>query len=171
LKIFLKAKAWQLFIVFLAPMSLPAFFFPTVTKALIGLVYFLWMLAVFGWIYSVGTACNRLLSKRLTRNPLLYNLSFIYLFAYSVLCYLLLFNPVRSGQMTIFPSGLMPLPLIGMFLAFYAFWFTARQFSSWMKNAEVTFLEYSGVLFLFWFSPIGVWFVQPKINQLVKDDS
>lgn len=65
----------------------------------------------------------------------------------------------------------MPLPLIGMFLAFYAFWFTARQFSSWMKNAEVTFLEYSGVLFLFWFSPIGVWFVQPKINQLVKDDS
>jgi hypothetical protein len=34
---------------------------------------------------------------------------------------------------------------------------------------RVTFYDYAGPFFLLWFFPIGVWFIQPRINQLYAE--
>jgi len=35
------------------------------------------------------------------------------------------------------------------------------------RRQPVTFFDYSGPFFLFWFFPIGVWFIQPRVNKLL----
>jgi hypothetical protein len=30
--------------------------------------------------------------------------------------------------------------------------------------------DYIGEFFLFWFFPIGIWFIQPRINNIVSKD-
>ena len=32
---------------------------------------------------------------------------------------------------------------------------------------KVTFSDFAGEFFLLWFSPIGIWILQPKINKFV----
>jgi hydrogenase maturation factor len=35
-----------------------------------------------------------------------------------------------------------------------------------MTGRTVSFYDYAGPFFLWWFFPLGIWFVQPRINRL-----
>jgi hypothetical protein len=74
--------------------------------------------------------------------------------------------PDEQTEVQPFPTWIFPLHLTSMVGMFYGLWFTAKQFTTYQHGRDVSFLEYSGPFFLFWFSPIGVWFLQPKVNQL-----
>jgi hypothetical protein len=52
---------------------------------------------------------------------------------------------------------------------FYALWFTAKQFMSLQRQEALTFIDYSGPFFLLWFFPIGIWFIQPKVNSILGE--
>jgi hypothetical protein len=55
-------------------------------------------------------------------------------------------------------------------LAFvFACYFTARTYKTVELQRKVTFAEYSIEFILIFFLPIGIWILQPKLNQMVKD--
>ena len=55
-------------------------------------------------------------------------------------------------------------------LAFvFVCYFTARTYKTIELQRKVTFAEYSKEFILIVFLPIGIWILQPKLNQMVKD--
>ena len=48
--------------------------------------------------------------------------------------------------------------------------FVAKTIQTAESQRTVSFGDYIGNFFLIWFLPIGVWILQPKINELVATD-
>ena len=165
---FFKLKAWQMFLLIIGPMILPIFVIhgPSGFKWF-GVLTFLWMIIIIGWLYSVGSAANKRLSEELRKDPFLYRLGFALALIYGILIAGYVFpNLELSNKVQPFPAWLVPLHLASMFGMLYGFWFTAKQFVTLQKGESVKFIDYSGQFFLFCLSPIGVWFLQPIIHEV-----
>lgn len=61
---------------------------------------------------------------------------------------------------------ILPFHFLAMFCMFYILYFLSKSLVMVETGKRATFYEYAGPFFLFWFFPIGVWFTQPRINQL-----
>ncbi len=64
---------------------------------------------------------------------------------------------------------IVPLHLFSIFCIFYCFYFTAKTFKTAELQKSVSFNDFVGEFFLVWFSPIGVWILQPKVNKMVDE--
>tara|TARA_B110000046_G_C13016331_1_gene408942 strand:+ start:1352 stop:1558 length:207 start_codon:yes stop_codon:yes gene_type:complete len=62
-----------------------------------------------------------------------------------------------------------PLHLLSMFGIFHSLWFNAKVIKSIELHRTGTFGEFAGEFFLIWFFPIGIWFIQPKINKMMEE--
>lgn len=172
MKLFLRLKAWQIFLLVAVPMFLPMFLGPTPENfASFGAISWIWMVILVGWIYSVGNASNNRLPPSLQKNPLIYRLGFGLAVVYGAVLGFFIMPHTASSIMTHnpqgFPTWAIPLHLLSMAAMFYGVWFTAKQFATLQRQEELRFMDYSGPFFLFWFAPIGVWFLQPRINELL----
>jgi hypothetical protein len=79
-------------------------------------------------------------------------------------------NAEPSGTMVGgFIAIIFPLHFFAMFCIFYCLYFVAKTFKTVELQREVTFSDFAGEFFLFWFFPIGVWIVQPKINKMIEE--
>lgn len=58
-----------------------------------------------------------------------------------------------------------------MFCIFYCLYFVAKSLKTVELQRQVTFSDYAGEFFLIWFFPIGVWFIQPRINKIFAEDN
>jgi hypothetical protein len=65
---------------------------------------------------------------------------------------------------------ILPLHLFSMFCIFYCLYFNAKALKAVEWRRPVTFGDYAGEFFLLWFFPLGIWFIQPRINQLFRND-
>lgn len=169
MSIYLKAKHWQLFIVLVGSMFLaqalmassiinggrPSVISFVVPMALLSIVYF-------GWFWAISSACHKALPKELASSPIMMQIGLIYAIAYIFFSGIFVF-----GQGVKPPGYVIVMHLLAMTAIFYALGFTAKQLTKLEQNKNVTFFTYSGPFFLLWFFPIGVWFIQPKVNQLL----
>jgi len=53
-----------------------------------------------------------------------------------------------------------------MFCLFYDLYFVPKSLVTVESGKQATFYDYAGPFFLKWFFPIGIWFIQPRINRL-----
>ncbi len=123
---------------------------------------------LFFWLYTLASNLN----NKLTSDFKLNIKKFIACLIVPLFYFLLLFffvlemseiNYTTSFIILIFVIGV-PLHLLSMFCIFYCFWFNAKLLSSVELQKEGALNEYIGYFFLFWFYPIGIWIIQPKIN-------
>ena len=126
------------------------------------------MSVLIGWLYTVGSTANKMLPESLRKNTFIYTAGYTVAIFYGAVMAIGVFPYV---DLTVRPPPeppvwVVPLHLVSMFGMFYGLWFTSKQFVTLQKNHYVKFADYSGSLFLFWFSPIGVWFLQPRINEI-----
>ena len=161
---FLKAKSWQLFLIFMAVIVSQPLLMAVLQNPMIafGFSTGCLMLLLVGWLWSIGIASNKLLPEHLTRSTNLYSLGLVFASVYG--CAFGFFVSPTTG----FPGYLLPFHLASMFFMFYALWFTAKQFTALQRKKAVTFFDFSGPFFMLWFFPIGVWFIQPRINSLLR---
>jgi hypothetical protein len=61
--------------------------------------------------------------------------------------------------------------LLVIFCAIYCLYFTSKTLVSAELQREAHFSDYIGDFFLIWLYPIGIWFIQPRINALVDPSS
>jgi len=52
---------------------------------------------------------------------------------------------------------------------FYCLYFISKSLKAVELQRDVTFNDYAGEFFLIWFFPIGIWFIQPRINKLFDE--
>jgi hypothetical protein len=68
-------------------------------------------------------------------------------------------------------SVIFPMHLLGMFCMFYALYFVAKNIATFEKGKEVKFSEFKGAFFMLWFFPIGIWYIQPRINRIYETNT
>lgn len=180
MKFFLSIKHWQLFLLqFMPPAVLipwsvnlmlaghkgPNFFivFAVTTALSAGLL--------FGWLYSVGTFLHPRLPFSQKMNLNKFRLLLLIPFAYIgfVLVFILAASAtVHKGTPmdNSYALWIVPLHLFSMFCIFYSLYFTAKSLVAVELQESVIFSDFSGEFFLMWFFPVGIWFVQPRINKI-----
>jgi hypothetical protein len=156
----LRLKHWQVFIILIVGLFINNFTVigePTLTTILrvTGIIMF------FGWGLLVGHSLYQLLREKIDLN---YNLflinSFIWLTSYVIVIVL------SDGEGMTF-NGVAALPGFYVFYAFLHFLiFPVRLLRSIEKNQKASIGECIGDFFLVVFLPIGIWFLQPRINKV-----
>ncbi|MEJ2142060.1 MAG: hypothetical protein P8Y24_06845 [Gammaproteobacteria bacterium] len=173
MSIYLKAKHWQLFIVLVGSMFLgQALMVNSIVNGtmpnavVIILPMFIMSILYYGWLWSISLACYKALPNELATSPKKMQIGLIY-----ALIYLVIAGQFFFGTDKHLPVYGIFMHLLAMAAIIYSLGFTAKQLTKLEQNKEVTFFTYSGPFFLLWFFPIGVWFIQPKVNQLLGDNN
>jgi hypothetical protein len=158
----LRLKHWQIFLI----MSFALLLMNTTIEgnsAMSGTLTAIGGLIWFGWALLTGNALYQILPAKIHLNHTLYLInSFLWLVTYVIIMI------ISDGQGMTF-DGLEALPMFYVFFAFLHFLsFPVKVLKSIEKTREATFGEYVGDFFLMLFLPIGVWFLQPRINRALK---
>jgi len=192
--IFLKAKHWQLFALLV---GIPLIYqivvmIITFSDAIAGnnpnldffgglfvvfpLIMIISMIIFYGWFWSVGVGLQKYIPGDIKKNvaifkilllfPLLYIFT-IFVFAGITLLDFIDLNNIEESNIFLAVAIILPLHLFSMFCQFHSLYFVAKTFKQAELQKAVKFDEYIGEFFLLWFFPVGVWFIQPKINKIV----
>jgi len=195
---FLTAKHWQLFIALVGPQLLIfALMFShmfniassqTTDPAEI-LSIFYWfpvlilvpLLVLFGWQWAIGMKLKAYIPAELQLKSGFFKATIIVPAIYMLLTMLSVAQLpdfiVKDEQL----GGLdfawipitmvvaLPLHLFSMFCMFYAMWYCAKTIKLAQLRRAVKFEDYAAEFFMLWFNLIGIWILQPRINQLVTE--
>jgi hypothetical protein len=118
-------------------------------------------LGLLGWIWSVGNFCNLLLPLGLQSPDRFFRFASVFPNIYVFVAGSYFLNP----DLAYLPLVL-PIHFFAVFCIFYDLIFAAKHLAMAETGKRVTFYEYAAPFFLMWFFPIGVWFVQPRVNRL-----
>ena len=159
----LKAKHYQLFLipiigVFVGNTTITGE--PTYS-ALFGIVGF-WIFMTYPFL--IGYSIQKYIPDNISLNNNLFQINFlIILCAYSVVMIL------SDGQGMTF-SGLEAIPFFYVFYAFlHSLSFPAKSIKTIESGRKAKLGDYLGDFFLIVFLPIGIWFLQPRINRIAAN--
>ncbi len=164
---FLKLRHWELFLMLALPTIMCLMFdipFEPLVVASIGLFL---MLVLFAWMFSIGAWSNGQLPPERRRSLLPYGVGLALPLVY-VLMYIILVVPELASATPPQrpPLWMLPMHMFSMVGIFYGIWFTARQFKSLQEREDADFMIFSSMFFLLFIFPLGVWLIQPNVNQL-----
>ena len=125
------------------------------------------MIVLFGWMFSIGAWCNARLPDVHQNSVVLFAAALVVPLLY-LLMYILLYLPQlqSGGPPEKPPLWLLPMHMLSMLSIFYAFWYTSRKYKSLAENEDADFMIFSSTFFLLFIFPLGLWIIQPEINQL-----
>lgn len=173
-QLFLRAKHWQLF--------LPSFAYGLLGDVLIvyvttkvanstaalqvsaianAVVTVPFMIAVLLWYWSVGSFLYSIAPPTLRPNIGFFRFALIFPPIYMFAFFMIVLK-IGSPLLVL----VLPLHFFAMYCLLYNLYFLSKSLRLVEKRQPVSFSDYAGAFLLFWFFPIGVWFIQPKINRL-----
>lgn len=130
------------------------------------------------WIWTVGTKLEEYYTADTKRlNVKRFKVFFLFPFFYLLVLPLLILGIISSigineeiSNPMVFGLCIFILILCHFFTLFcviHTMYFCSKKLKTLFEKRNVQFSDYIGEFFLIWFFPIGIWFIQPKINQLV----
>lgn len=161
MKFFLKLTHFDLFLLLILPISVGLLIGTYTQESLynevLNIIFFLFWI---GWIYSIGN----LLGRRWDKGKLA-----LRLFHFCILFYLF-FITIATFKVYIginSESILFSLIVIFALLSvFYCLYYVSKMLVILEKQREIKFKEHQIEFFLFFIFIIGIWILQPRINQL-----
>jgi hypothetical protein len=184
-KIFLRAKHWHIFtITFALPFILQMLLVPLVIVGdnpmivlrVMPVTMAILIVGFFGWIWSIGTGLQSKVPADAKMNVNRFRLFFFIPLVYLVLFLLFIAfgtqGLIESGQepdpgrIALIIGIILPIHFFVVFCMFYCLYFVSKTYKTVELQREVSFSDFAGEFFLFWFYPIGVWILQPKINKM-----
>jgi len=163
MKTLLKLKHYHIFLIVLLGIILMGFKVEgnthlTAFLYIVGTV--LWLL----WPLAVGHELHKLLPRKIEVN---YNLFVVNLIL--TVTVVALVSILSDGEEMTF-RGVEMIPFIYlMYATINSLSFPAKVLNSIERNREVSLSEYIGDFFLIVFLPIGIWFLQPRINRILEN--
>lgn len=198
IKLFLKAKHWQLFAAMLGiPLIYQFYFmskislFQTYQEPISGeegftqvlneefirfdffpYIMIFFSLIFFGWFWSIAIGLQKNIPTEIKMKVKKLKIFFFIPLTYIVIL-MIYVGGVFSGMGAIgFLNGgwligiILPVHLFSMFCIFYTLYFVAKTIKTAELQRKVGFGDFAGEFFLLWFYPIGIWFIQPRVNRL-----
>lgn len=143
------------------------------------LVILVVMVVFYGWYFMVGTRLQQKIKPEHRLNTKYFKLAFFYPAVYIMLFvfgFVAFFSFAASTDPALvadsdpsFPAPLLvviPLHLLAIFSMFYCMYFLAKTIVTAERQERVSGSDFVGEFFLIWFWPIGIWFLQPRINAI-----
>lgn len=190
MNLLLQLKHWQLFLLLFAlPVGLeiamvvvtlvendPALMF-SVFPWLIGA----YLILLFGWFWTMGHFLHAKLPESVQMNLNYFRISILFPAVYILVFIVFIFRFIgqiqdpESFDPENMPNPLMflaiaPLHLVSIFCLFYCLYFISKSLKAVDLQRDVTLSDYIGEFALIWFWPVGIWFIQPKINKLFSEN-
>jgi hypothetical protein len=122
-----------------------------------------YLLVYLGWLFSISYLLNNEVPKDMNLNITI--LKFLILIPTLYASVFVTFLNVLDDNPSSFT---MVLHISSMVIIFYSMLFSAKTINSIELKRKVTFSDYAGDFMLFWFFPIGIWIIQPRVNKLFK---
>lgn len=168
MKFFLKLKPWELFLMLALPTIMTLTFGIPLEPLVVASIGLFMLLVLFLWMFSVGYWANRRLPETRRLSPLPYAAGLVIPLVY-LLMYIFLYIPqLADGAPSKPPLWLLPMHMLSLAVIFYGIWYTARQLKSLQENEEADFMIFSSTFFLLFVFPLGVWLIQPGVNELYQ---
>jgi hypothetical protein len=178
----LKAKHWQIFMIIIgAPVILQAILTPF---AMIYSENFLIMKMAMAisvifeigfilWYWSIAIGLQFSIPGKLKMNVTIFKVASIIQIIYTVGTLGVIVFKSDSllaviGNRNKMDGSSLAINLLSILCLFYCIYFVARTFKTVELQKKVIFSDFAWEFFLFLFFPVGVWIIQPKINNLVK---
>lgn len=171
---FLRAKHWQIFLLLfgvfivaevvainsmLSTAQTPEYFGRFDPIFWFGVVAF--MLCYLGWLWSMGSYLNSIVQPALRLNIGFFRFALIYPALY-VFVFISSFQSINPVVLAV----IFPLHVFAMYCMLYQLYFVSKSLALAETAKPASFYDYAGPFFLIWFFPIGVWFIQPRVNRL-----
>lgn len=186
---FLRAKHWQVFLLLIGvPLVTQITFFILMTLSIgvsenpdpssmfqfivwIPLLTLVSLVTYYLWFWSVVLGLQSRVPKGVKLKVKRFKIFFFFPIAYIILLTIVLSLLFSSGE----PSPLilviiLPLHLFSMFCMFYILYFVAKTIKTVELQKEVEFSEFIVEFLLLWFFFIGIWIIQPKINEIIQNE-
>ena len=182
MQFFLKLKSWQMFCILVALPFVGQFFVDPFSLAanganvneiflIGGFIVYLSMIIVLIWLWVLGTQLNHFVSEEFRSSPKLFKVATIYPAFYAILFELLFFTQINNPSLNWIPLLICPFHLLALFSILYSFYFISKNLVLAEKDAKVKMEEIIGPFLALLFFPVGVWFIQPRINILYKQNT
>jgi hypothetical protein len=175
--LFLRAKHWHIFTLLFAVPTFAEFsaigFIPSRIRSwhdfgpggffflAVMVLYFLCFLAWFG---SMGFFFRSIVKPELRMGTQFFRFALVYPLIYVPIFFFLVIPDTGVPIWVI-----LPLHLACMVCLFYLLYFVSKSLVLEETGKQVSFYEYAGPFFLLCFFPMGVWFIQPKVNRLYAE--
>jgi uncharacterized membrane protein YwaF len=158
----LKAKSWQAFLATVVAMLLLNVHLDD--PLIEGLLYAAGLVIYFSWFAALGNVLADWIPRGTHYSRTWFLVDVFFVLAGFSLVAVLFDDHSYTG------TGLAALPVLYLFFAlFHVFWFTAVVLVAIEKNSKPEFGFYFRTLLLMLFWPVGVWFVQPRLNRLAAE--
>ena len=161
LMFFVTAPAWKIFSLFIFPILLFFFFADPSNSMLVSktlLLFSLWTTLL--WLYSIGTFIYEKYESYLSiplgrfKACIFYDLVYSAIFVYDVIPF----------------DYLYPFHLVSSVCNIYSLYFISRLIVMVEKQGPVKFRDYFGTFIAAWFYIIGLWYIQPRVNNIFLSD-
>jgi hypothetical protein len=174
MKFLLNLKHWQLFLITwgipilvnILTLSNPELLF-----LIFPIMMPFFILGTLGWIWAIATELNQKLPSSANLNvgrfKIYFSIPLIYLLG--IVLYMA-FSTSDSGNSTnMIASGIVIVlfHLLSMVCIFMGLRFAAKTMKTVELGREAKFDDYVGEFFLIWFSIIGYWVLQPRLNKIM----
>ena len=153
-RILQNTPSWLLFIVLLFP-------FVIATNAPVGLSLASFIIILWLWLVGISLKQKAALVKHLSLKW--FNISLLYAF-----CYIVTIEVVFKNNL---PKLIIPFHLLAVFCLLSALYFVAKLLVISEEKKSVKANRCFGTFLLFWFFPIGIWFVHPRIKKVIGGTS
>ncbi|MDP1728082.1 MAG: hypothetical protein Q8M15_14950 [Bacteroidota bacterium] len=145
----------------------------------IPIITFIFMVTFFTWFWAIAIGLQKKVPAHIPLNTILFKILFFIVLIYSFF-YMIGFLIIMSGifqtdqppDFSIFRSLfwiILPIHLFSVFCVIYATYLVAKTFKTAELQRAVKFTDFAGEFLMLWFFPIGIWFIQPKINKMVEE--
>ena len=123
------------------------------------------IIVYFHWIYLTS---KQLINKTSFTMQLSWRFFIInYVYALIWICFILMIDGLKYNDHNAFGYLLTPFHVYGTFCLFYFIWFMSKSLTSLEANKVTTGKEILNTFFLFGFLPIGIWWLQPRIREVL----
>ncbi len=184
-KIFLRAKHWHIFTVtFALPFLLQMMLVPLVIVGdnpmiilkVMPVTMAILLVGFFGWLWSVATGLQSKVPAGVEMKvnrfrlffyiPMLYLVLFLLFISYGIGGLMESGQEPGSGTIGLIIAIILPIHSFVVFCIFYCLYFVSKTYKTVELQREVSFPDFAGEFFLFWFYPVGVWILQPRISKM-----
>ena len=182
MNIFLRMKAWQIFgLMVIIPFGFQIFIMITAFNTtelnfnaiftILPAFMLIFMTLFLAWLWALGTRLNNYISDKIKPSPTIFKFGIIYSFIYMAL-FLIFFVSLSTNGIgnnhnpASFMAIILPLHLLAMSFMFYGIYFISKNLLMAEQQTLIKPAEIIGPFVFLWFFPIGVWFLQPRINTL-----
>ena len=161
----LTAKHWQIFLFLIFAIVISNFTIEG-QPLLTGIIKSIGLLIIISWPLVLGIELYRYLPERIEMGNTLFIINGMF-----ILLSITAIMVISNGQgMKFSGSGLMALPVFYfMFAYLHMQFFPGKILKSIESGRTASFVDYVGYGVLIWIWPLGIWFIQPKINKAVSE--